>query len=119
MTEVTAHLRGVNFRPPVAKEVVLALNVGDKLLLEREPSNKFDENAIRVLHPDEEAEDSKFLGFVAKEVAAVIAPPLLQCCSSRPSQNRQMRLMRRTTLKDELRRRSVKDDRTSLAGVSC
>jgi len=74
MTEVTAHLRGVNFRPTVAKEVVLALNVGDKLSLEREPSNKFDENAIRVLHPDEEAEDSRFLGYVAKEVAVVIAP---------------------------------------------
>lgn len=70
MTEFTAHLRGVNFRPIEAKAIVNGLVEGQMLLLEREPANQFDEFAIKVLDP----ETGTHLGYVAKEVAAELAP---------------------------------------------
>lgn len=70
MTEFTAHLRGVNFRPIEAKAIVNALEEGAQLLLEREPANQYDEFAIKVIDP----ETAVHLGYVAKEVAAELAP---------------------------------------------
>ncbi len=64
-----AILRGVNFRPASAKEVVTNLEEGQKLNLEREPGNEYDENAIKVIEP----ESGEFLGYVAKEIAADLA----------------------------------------------
>jgi len=63
-------LRGVHFRPLSAKEVVNHLQAGTRLTLEREPGNPHDENAIRVVEP----ESGEFIGYVAKENAAEIAP---------------------------------------------
>ena len=63
-------LRGVSFRPIEAKAIVIALQDGEELNLEREPENAHDVNAIRVVHPP----SGEFLGFVAREVAADIAP---------------------------------------------
>lgn len=65
-----ALLRGVSFRPIEAKSIVTQLQSGEDLKLEREPENEYDTNAIRVIHPP----SSEFLGFVAKEIAADIAP---------------------------------------------
>jgi hypothetical protein len=65
-----AILRGVNFRPASAKEVVTNLEEGQKLNLEREPGNEYDENAIKVIEP----ESGEFIGYVAKEIAAELAP---------------------------------------------
>ncbi len=68
--EFEALLRGVSFRPIEAKMVVKDLEEGTALMLEREPDNKYDENAIKVIHPESE----EFIGFVQKEVACDIAP---------------------------------------------
>lgn len=63
-------LRGVNFRPLAAKEIVNQLIEGSGLKLEREPHNQYDGNAIKVLDPDTD----EHLGYVAKEHAIEIAP---------------------------------------------
>ena len=70
MHSFEALLRGVSFRPIEAKAIVIKLQPDDELVLEREPENEYDENAIRVLCP----KTGEFLGFVAKEVALEIAP---------------------------------------------
>lgn len=68
--EVSAILRGLSFRPPEAKAYANTLTEGDPLLIEREPSNQFDPNAIKVLSP----EGSIHIGYVAKEIAVELAP---------------------------------------------
>lgn len=65
-----AILRGVNFRPPSARGIVTNLEEGQKLNLEREAGNPHDENAIKVIEPD----SGEFIGYVAKEIAADLAP---------------------------------------------
>lgn len=65
-----ALLRGVSFRPIEAKMIVKDLAEGDALMLEREPTNQYDENAIKVIHPD----STEFIGFVQKEIAVNLAP---------------------------------------------
>lgn len=73
--EFTAPLRGARFRPQSAQDAVLKLVLNESLELEREPDNQFDSNAIRVYHPGlEKDNEAAFLGFVAKEVAAHLAP---------------------------------------------
>lgn len=58
----TFALAGANFRPAKAKLAVHALVVGSPLTFEREPENRYDPLAIRVLS------DGNFIGFVPKEV---------------------------------------------------
>lgn len=58
---VQCPLMGVNFRPAEAKERVKQLEIGERLLLEREPSNEYDPNAVRV-----KTQDGEFIGFVAR-----------------------------------------------------
>lgn len=70
MTEFTAYLRGNNFRPVEAQAAFHELEPGMVLGLEREPSNKYDPNAIMVIHP----ESMIHIGYVAKEVAIELAP---------------------------------------------
>lgn len=70
MTEFTAYLRGNNFRPIEAKSIFAGLIEGDSLMLQREPGNQYDPNAIMVIHPPTEIH----LGYVAKEVATELAP---------------------------------------------
>lgn len=71
-----AILRGVGFRPIEAKEVVRKfqqhddMGIGVQLTLVREPDNQFDSNAIQVVDPETEIH----IGYVAKEVAAELAP---------------------------------------------
>lgn len=70
-----ALLMGVNFRPIEAKAIVLKLQEGDALILQREPLNAYDGNAVQVLAPDDnEVEPNCFLGYVAKEIASDLAP---------------------------------------------
>jgi hypothetical protein len=66
------YLVGVSHRPPAAQGVVLALQIGDQLILEREPDNAYDENAIKVIEP----ESGVFIGYIGRETAAVISPLL-------------------------------------------
>lgn len=68
--EFSAILRGLSFRPIDAKAYAGTLTEGDSLLIEREPENAFDPNAIKVLSP----ERSLHIGYVAKEVAVELAP---------------------------------------------
>ena len=63
-------MRGNNFRPLSAKEAATKLEEGSSLTLERDPHNEYDPNAIKVIEPD----SGEFIGFVAKEHAAEIAP---------------------------------------------
>lgn len=65
-----ALLRGVSHRPIEAKAVVKDLEEGDALLIEREDDNKFDANAIKVIHDP----SGEFIGYVAKEIASDLAP---------------------------------------------
>ena len=62
-------LVGINFRHLDARTVASNLAEGDILTLEREPSNQFDINAIKVIHP----ESGEFIGYIARMVAAEIA----------------------------------------------
>lgn len=57
MAKLTANIVGMHFRPP-AKDVVNMLPTGAHLLLQREPTNEYDEFAVKVLLPNfnEEAE---------------------------------------------------------------
>lgn len=68
---VEALVRGTQFRPIEAKAFVNEVEEGTVLTLQREPSNPYDENAIKVLSPDP---DAIHIGYVAKEIAAEIAP---------------------------------------------
>ncbi len=65
-----AVLRGVNFRPIEAKSLVMSMQEGHALTLQRDGANQYDPNAIMVIDPETQI----FIGFVAKEVAAEIAP---------------------------------------------
>lgn len=68
--QFTSPLMGASFRPAEVKEQIKLLEVGDTLVLERDPENQYDANAIKIL------KNGEFLGFVAKEIAGEIAPLL-------------------------------------------
>lgn len=70
MSTFLAVMNGANFRPASAKEIIKSLEVGELLTLERDPDNAYDENAIKVIHPD----SGEFIGFVEKDVALELAP---------------------------------------------
>ena len=72
MSTYEANLRGMNFRPLVAQSIVMELEEGNELLLEREPNNPHDFNAIKVLDPT----TGEHLGYVAREVSRDLAPEL-------------------------------------------
>lgn len=74
MLTYTANLRGVSFRGAEITNIVRLLEPGDHLSIEPEFDNQYDENAIKVIL--EQGEDRHFLGYIAKEVAADIAPQL-------------------------------------------
>jgi hypothetical protein len=63
------NLVGAKFRSSAAQAQVLALKQGDQLILEREPNNEFDSNAIKVL---------SFLGYHIGYVPKHVAPTLAQ-----------------------------------------
>lgn len=60
-------LRGVQFH---GKWFCHECEVGDRLMLEREPDNHKGPNAVRVTH------DGRRLGYVGREVAAKLAPKM-------------------------------------------
>lgn len=63
-------LAGAKFRPAEAKEVIRGLAPNDKLTLEREPDNEYDEFAVRIL------KDGVFIGYVPKEVSEEVSTRL-------------------------------------------
>lgn len=72
MTSFSVYLVGVYHRDAEAKEYVQGMSETEEgLTLVRDPANPYDENAIQVHNAD-----GLFLGFIAKEVAADMAPLL-------------------------------------------
>ena len=63
---------GMHFRGADAITFVAASKPGETLSLEREPENRFDNNAIKILSRD----GSLHIGYVNKDDAAWIAPEL-------------------------------------------
>ena len=73
MSTIKFNIAGVQFRvkeTPVVLEVINNLNEGDILSLLPEPSNRFDPNAVRIIHEDENG--SYFLGYVPVKFSADI-----------------------------------------------
>ena len=67
--ETLTYIAGVTFCD--RQQHIANLKVGDRLKLIREPSNKFDNNAIQVF----DVENNQ-LGFIPKEIAATVAPEM-------------------------------------------
>lgn len=68
--QIPFQLAGAKFRGVAVQAEVLALTPESKLSVEREPSNVYDSNAIKVLA------EGVFLGYVPKNIAAEVAPML-------------------------------------------
>lgn len=70
------HLVGSNFRPAECREIVKTLEEGTVLVLERDPQNQYDSNAIKVMY-DAGTGDSgpvmMHLGFIPKSDNADLA----------------------------------------------
>lgn len=74
--ELNFTLAGANFRPADAKAFIKeALNRDTKIVLERDPSNAWDSNAIKVVCHDD-FNEPVFIGFVPKSDNAVLAQSL-------------------------------------------
>lgn len=66
MSHITTTLAGCNFRPVEARHACKALEIGEQLLLEADPFNKYDGNAVKVLTADDHAGEGHFIGFIAR-----------------------------------------------------
>ncbi len=64
------NLVGASHRPPEAQNEILGLVRGDEVVLERDPSNEYDPNAIRVIA------NGHWIGFVPRDTARDLAPLL-------------------------------------------
>jgi hypothetical protein len=71
--EFFTELVGVSFRPAFAKEVVGALELGDELVLELDPENKYDPHAIKVIDHN----SGEFIGFIRAADAVEISAALI------------------------------------------
>lgn len=71
----TFQVAGVQFRPTQEiAEAVKAMKVGDVLLLEAEPTNKFDPNAVKILYKENfDDENFTFLGYVPKKFSSEVS----------------------------------------------
>ena len=67
---------GLKFRTPEDRARAARLVKGELLLLEREPENAHDPNAIKILTIDGYREDCRHIGYVPSVVAREIAPML-------------------------------------------
>lgn len=65
-----AHIKGVYHRGADIQAYCQGLDYPAEVLLEREPDNAFDKNAIKVYH------DDIWIGYIAKEVASWLAPKM-------------------------------------------
>lgn len=74
--ELNTILAGASFRSAVAKDFIKTeLSRDTKIVLEREPNNQYDSNAIKVVCKDEFEEDV-FIGYIPKVDNAVLAMAL-------------------------------------------
>lgn len=70
MPTFTVAIRGTKFRPSEAREVAGNLSPHQNVTLEPDPSNDHDPNAIKIIAQDQ------FIGYVQKDMAAVLASRL-------------------------------------------
>lgn len=75
--EILFELVGMRFRGQLAVEAVNTIKTGDTIQLKREPDNKFDPNAIKVLLRN------VFVAYVAKNAAGQIATHMDQGIDAR------------------------------------
>jgi hypothetical protein len=66
------NLVGANHRPPEAREAIKALPAHTELVLQREPTNPYDQFAIQVRDPN----GDRLFGYVPKHIAAELAPKM-------------------------------------------
>lgn len=64
MQEINSKIAGISFN----QDVISELKAGEELLLEREPKNKYDRNAIKIL-----TSENKHLGYVNRKLAFDVA----------------------------------------------
>lgn len=77
--EFTAKLVGTHFRDGNAKAFVSAMERGQLLDLEREPTNQYDVNAVKVI-----TSTGLHLGYVEAPVAAYLSPYIDQLAEEEP-----------------------------------
>jgi HIRAN domain len=82
--EMRFELVGMRFRGALAVEAVNDLKIGDTVQLQREPDNKFDPNAIKVLMR------GVFVAYVAKDAAGQIATHMDQQVDARNAHEAEM-----------------------------
>ncbi len=70
MATYHSYCKGLHAQPEGARQLVLDADLPVDLTYEREPTNQFDENAI-ILRLDDVQ-----IGYVAKEIAAFLAPKM-------------------------------------------
>jgi HIRAN domain len=78
ITELEMPVVGLKYRVSISTRNALALDVkrgGLRVYLEREPENTHDENAVKVMM-DGEPYNGLHIGYVKKDIAAVLAPVL-------------------------------------------
>lgn len=67
-------LAGLSFRPREAKDLVAILEVGHEFALEREPDNRFDPFAVKIIDPNTEIH----LGYVPRTASQEISTALAE-----------------------------------------
>lgn len=72
MEQFIATVVGNNFRPKEAKDVMDSLVVGEEVVLEPEPDNAYDANAVKVLADDEDGEQHH-IGYIERTANAELA----------------------------------------------
>jgi len=73
------YVAGVQFRPrQEIDKAVREMKVGDRLLIEAEPLNKFDPNAVMIMYEKESDThiDNIFLGYVPKKFSSEVSAML-------------------------------------------
>lgn len=71
MPTFTVAIRGNKFRPAAAKEAARNLSPHEVVIIRPDPTNEFDPNALMII-----ANNDIFIGFVQKDMAAVMAARL-------------------------------------------
>lgn len=66
-------LAGLSFRPREAKDLVSILETGHELALEREPDNRFDPFAVRIIDPNTEIHIGYVPRTASQEVSSALA----------------------------------------------
>jgi hypothetical protein len=64
---------GITFRPEGVQQFYYRIQAGNLGLLQREPKNEFDPNAVKVLALDHEVDKFVFIGYLPKGMSKVFS----------------------------------------------